>query len=71
MVFACIWLSIHVNIPAPDDNWGRVAIRRVWTTVLAFFVPELVAGWAVQQLRIASEIAKENKGGCYSSFQME
>jgi hypothetical protein len=60
-VFACIWLSVHPNIPALDDSWGKKVARRVCTTVLALLAPELVVGWAMRQLILASNIAKKNK----------
>jgi hypothetical protein len=64
-VFACIWLSVHPNIPAPDDSWGRKAVRRVFTMVLALLAPELVVGWAMRQRMQASNITKENKSRIY------
>jgi hypothetical protein len=67
-VFACTWLSIHPNIPAPNDSWGKKGVRRVWTMVLALLVPELVVAWAARQLMTASRIAKENKSGVYRIF---
>ena len=67
-VFACIWLSIHPNIPAPDDSWGRKGIRRVWTMILALLAPELVVGWAMRQLLLATKIAQENKSKGYDTL---
>jgi hypothetical protein len=68
-VFACIWLSVHPNIPAPDDSWGKKVARRVCTMVLALLAPELIVGWAMRQRIQASRIATENKSGIYDIFQ--
>jgi hypothetical protein len=68
-VFACIWLSVHPNIPAPDESWGKKVARRVCTMVLALFAPELIVGWAMRQLILASRIAKENKSRIIISFE--
>jgi len=62
-LFACIWLSIHPNIPAPEDSWGTRVARRAWMMVLALLAPELIVGWATRQLIVASRIAGENKSG--------
>ena len=61
--FHSIWLSVPLNILAPDDSWGRVS-----TMVLALLVPELVVGWAAWQLVIANRIAEENEGEVYHIF---
>jgi hypothetical protein len=61
-LFACIWLSIHPNIPAPQDSWGTRIVRRVWMMALALIAPELVVGWAARQWIHARKIAKENDG---------
>ena len=61
MIFACTWVSVHPNIPAPDDSWGTKLTRRVWTMILALLAPELVVGWAARQWILAGEIASENK----------
>jgi hypothetical protein len=60
-LFACIWLAIHPNIPAPEDSWGRIAARRVWMMLLALLTPELIVSWAARQLIAACRIAKTNK----------
>jgi len=67
-VFACIWLSIHPNIPLPEDSWGRKGVRRVWTMILALLAPELIVGWAARQRLIARDIAKDNEGVVYHIF---
>jgi len=64
-LFACIWLSIHINIPAPEDSKGTKLARRMWMMVLALLMPELIVGWAAQQLKAASKIAGDNKSGSF------
>ena len=61
-IFACTWVSIHPNIPAPEDSWGTKFARRVWITILALLAPELIVGWAARQWIFARRIAEANKG---------
>jgi hypothetical protein len=65
-IFACIWLSVHPNIPAWNDSWGRIAVRRTWMMLLGLLAPELVVGWAMRQRAKASKIATENKGASFA-----
>src|SRR5262245_61666471 len=48
-VFLCTWVSLHPNIPGPDEKWWRVFLRRVGAMALAFVAPELVVAWAMRQ----------------------
>jgi hypothetical protein len=61
-LFACIWIAIHPNIPAQNDSWGRIFIRRVWIMILALLTPEIVVAWAARQYIAANRLAKRNKG---------
>jgi len=60
-IFLCTWVSMHPNIPSPDERWPRVAIRRAGLLLLALLVPEAVIGWALRQRQAAAELAKEHK----------
>src|SRR5712672_2055688 len=62
-ILLCTWVSMHPNIPSPDERWPRLAFRRVGLMLLALFVPEAVVSWALRQRRAAAELAEEHKGG--------
>ncbi|KAI9507075.1 hypothetical protein F5148DRAFT_1285684 [Russula earlei] len=61
-LFLCVWVSVHPNIPSPDETWPRVAIRRVGLMVATVFVPEFMVMWALKQRLVAATLAKKYKG---------
>jgi len=61
-IFLCTWVSIHPNIPSPDERWPRLACRRAGLMILALIAPEAVIGWALRQRLIAANLAEEHKG---------
>jgi len=61
-IFLCTWVSMHPNIPSPDERWPRLALRRAGLLLLALFVPEAVIGWALRQRLAAAGLAKAHKG---------
>src|ERR1700747_3402552 len=38
-IFLCTWVSMHPNIPSPDERWPRIVVRRVGLTVATLVVP--------------------------------
>ena len=61
-LFACTWLALHLNIPAPDDGLFKIAFRKVGTMILVVLAPEFVVLWAVRQFFSARRIAKRMFG---------
>ncbi|KAI9507076.1 hypothetical protein F5148DRAFT_981929 [Russula earlei] len=61
-IFLCVWVSVHPNIPSPDESWPRVAIRRVGLMLATVFVPELMVAWALRQRLAAAKLARKHKG---------
>ncbi|KAI9455383.1 hypothetical protein F5148DRAFT_1151498 [Russula earlei] len=57
----CTWVSVHPNIPSPDESWQRVAVRRMGLMLAALFVPEIMIAWALKQRLAAVELAKVHK----------
>ena len=49
IIFACTWITVHPNIPAPGDSQWAVLRRRV--AVMGYFIlaPEFVIVWAARQ----------------------
>jgi hypothetical protein len=60
-ILLCTWVSMHPNIPSPDDRWPRVALRRAGLLLLALFVPEAIIGWALRQRQAAAKLAERHK----------
>ncbi|PPQ85320.1 hypothetical protein CVT25_000358 [Psilocybe cyanescens] len=60
-IFACTWIAIHQNIPAPNERAIRVFGRRLAIMFYMLIAPELVIAWAVRQYLTASEMAKRHK----------
>jgi len=48
-IFACTWITVHPNIPAPGDSQWAVLKRRL--AIMGYFLltPELVIIWAARQ----------------------
>jgi hypothetical protein len=58
-IFACTWLAIHANIPAPDEGFIRVNIaRRLKIVLVALIAPELIILWAMRQWFVARFLAR-------------
>ncbi|KAJ7130445.1 hypothetical protein C8R44DRAFT_699614, partial [Mycena epipterygia] len=58
-IFACTWVSVHPNVPPP--NQGRVALfwQRLKMMLIAIIAPELMVGFAARQLMAAQIFSKE------------
>ncbi|PPQ94980.1 hypothetical protein CVT25_005380, partial [Psilocybe cyanescens] len=56
-IFACTWIAVHQNIPAPNESAIRVFGRRLAIMFYLLITPELVIMWAARQSLAASDIA--------------
>jgi hypothetical protein len=61
-ILLCTWVSMHPNIPGPDERWPRIAVRRVGLMLLALIVPEATVSWALRQRGLAVNLANKHKG---------
>ncbi|KAH9959070.1 hypothetical protein BC827DRAFT_1135276 [Russula dissimulans] len=61
-IFLCTWVSVHPNIPSPDEGWPRVTLRRMGLMLATLIVPEAIIGWALRQRLAAGQLAKKHKG---------
>jgi hypothetical protein len=61
-ILLCTWVSMHPNIPSPDERWPKLAWRRVGLMLLALIAPEAVISWAMRQRRAAAKLAEDHKG---------
>jgi hypothetical protein len=61
-ILLCTWVSMHPNIPSPNERWPRIVVRRVGLMLLSLFVPEAIIAWALRQRQVAVELAKKHEG---------
>ncbi|KAF8960470.1 hypothetical protein BDZ97DRAFT_1665778 [Flammula alnicola] len=61
-IFACTWIAVHPNVPAPNDRPWHVFGRRLAIMGYLLIVPEMVILWASRQYFGARKIAKRHKG---------
>ena len=61
-IFACSWVSIHPNIPAPNESSWRIFLRRLELMFWAVFGPEMIITWALRQWLGARHLEKLYKG---------
>ncbi|KAK0243485.1 hypothetical protein EDD85DRAFT_329018 [Armillaria nabsnona] len=56
-IFACIWVSVHPNVPGPKmekKGWLYLnVLRRAELMVLTVFAPEIITIWALRQHSVA------------------
>jgi len=61
-ILLCTWVSLHPNIPGPEEKWSKVAWRRVGLMTLALLAPEIIVSWAMRQRTVARRLADRHKG---------
>ncbi|KAF8802859.1 hypothetical protein BYT27DRAFT_7260623 [Phlegmacium glaucopus] len=60
-LFACSWISVHPNIPAPSDSSTRIFVRRLMIMGCTLIAPEMLIIWAARQWYAAHDIAKRHE----------
>ena len=61
-IFACAWVSVHPNIPAPNESSSRILLRRLELMFWAVVSPEMIITWALRQWSGARRLEKLYKG---------
>ena len=61
-LFACSWVSVHPNIPGPNESRLRVLLRRLELMFWAVIGPEMIITWAFRQWSSARRLEKLYKG---------
>ena len=61
-LFACSWVSVHPNIPGPNESSWRIFLRRLELMFWAVIGPELIITWAFRQWTSAHRLEKLYKG---------
>jgi hypothetical protein len=62
-LFACAWIAVHPNIPAPGDSSWKIFRRRMMIMLFVLLAPEMVIIWAARQHRDASILLKKFQAG--------
>ena len=63
-LFACTWLSVHPNMPGPDEGFWKIALRRLELMLWALICPELIITWAFKQW-VAARCLRDEYGGAF------
>ncbi|KAJ7910816.1 hypothetical protein B0H13DRAFT_2485142 [Mycena leptocephala] len=58
-IFACTWVSVHPNVPSPNQSQLALFWRRLKMMLIAVIAPELMAGFAARQFIAARILSKE------------
>ena len=61
-IFACSWVSVYPNIPAPNESWLRIFLRRLELMFWVVVAPEVIIAWAFRQWSGANRLEKLYKG---------
>ena len=61
-IFACSWVSVHPNIPAPNESSWRIFLRRLELMFWAVIGPEMIITWAFRQWSGARHLEKIYRG---------
>ena len=61
-IIACSWVSVHPNIPGPNESSWRIFLRRLELMFWAVVAPEMIITWAFQQWLGARHLGKLYKG---------
>ena len=62
-IFACSWVSVHPNIPGPNESSWRIFLRRLELMFWVVTAPEMIITWAFRQWSGARHLKKIYKGG--------
>jgi hypothetical protein len=52
-IFAATWVSVHPNVPPPNQSWLALLWRRLKTMLVTVIAPEVMVGFATRQFVMA------------------
>ncbi|KAJ6533600.1 hypothetical protein B0H19DRAFT_1186366, partial [Mycena capillaripes] len=58
-IFAATWVSVHPNVPPPNQSQLALFWRRLRMMLVAVIAPELMVGFAARQFFVARWYSKE------------
>ncbi|KAJ6565509.1 hypothetical protein DFH09DRAFT_1473561 [Mycena vulgaris] len=60
-IIACTWVSVHPNVPPPDQSWPARLWRRLQMMLMVVIAPEVMVGFAARQLFVAWRFSRKFK----------
>ncbi|KAF7356046.1 hypothetical protein MVEN_00934400 [Mycena venus] len=57
-IFACTWVSVHPNVPPPNQSWLALFWRRLKMMLIGIIAPEIMVGFAAGQFWGARILSK-------------
>ncbi|KAJ7913785.1 hypothetical protein B0H13DRAFT_1873642 [Mycena leptocephala] len=58
-IFACTWVSVHPNVPPPDQSRVALFWRRLKVMLIGIIAPEIMVSFAARQFYAAWVLSKE------------
>ncbi|KAJ7856671.1 hypothetical protein B0H14DRAFT_3135978 [Mycena olivaceomarginata] len=58
-IFACTWVSVHPNVPPPNQSRLALFWRRLKMMLIGIIAPEIMVGFAARQYFSAQKLAKK------------
>ncbi|KAJ7362422.1 hypothetical protein DFH08DRAFT_665224, partial [Mycena albidolilacea] len=52
-IFAVTWVSVHLNVPPPNQSWLALLWQRLKMILVAVIAPEVMVGFAARQFVMA------------------
>jgi hypothetical protein len=70
-IFACTWVSVHPNVPPPEQTRLTLFWRRLKMMLIGIIAPELLVGFAARQWWGARTLSKGGFAAlcCSNSWQ--
>ncbi|KAF7349993.1 hypothetical protein MVEN_01300800 [Mycena venus] len=70
-IFACTWVSVHPNVPPPDQSGLALFWRRLKMMLVGIIAPEIMVGFAARQFLGARMLSKSAlaDSNCSDSYQ--
>ncbi|KIK53940.1 hypothetical protein GYMLUDRAFT_178298 [Collybiopsis luxurians FD-317 M1] len=62
VLIACTWVSVHPNVPGPDDSSWKVFRRKIGLMIIALIAPEMLVLWAARQWFAARKLSERYPG---------
>ncbi|KAF7370034.1 hypothetical protein MSAN_00633400 [Mycena sanguinolenta] len=67
-IFACTWMSVHPNVPPPDQSRLQLFWRRLKMMLIAIIAPEIMVGFAAHQFFGSRWLVKNLKFSSVQAF---
>ncbi|KAJ7127439.1 hypothetical protein C8R43DRAFT_897457 [Mycena crocata] len=58
-IFACTWVSVHPNVPPPNQSQVTLFWRRLKLMLIAIIAPEIMVGFAARQWLAARSFSRD------------